>query len=212
VRAARWLPVVALAAISCSSSPSPPPSDAAAATGLVYEDPTDTGWRFVRDASSTPTRLVLDLVGPTGLMTRGVAFNLQAPPAVHFGQFVETNFAIRDTGVYQLLNLTPANGPNPLEPTLMLGVVKPGNLLTAGLFQKDRRATAKESGQPLCQIALELSPSATAHSGDALPLQITKSKYMADDIGAFSGDPTPEMRAKAHLIPATIALGSLHAQ
>jgi hypothetical protein len=187
-------------------------AEAPLATGLVYEDPTDPGWRLVQNAASTPMRLVLDLVGPAGLKTRGVAFNLQAPPGVHFAQFPETKFALRDTGVYELLNVAPQNGPNPLEPTLLIGAVKPGNLLTAGLFQKDRRVTAKDSGQPLCQIALELSPSATPHSGDELPLQITKSGYMAEDIGAFSGDPTPEMRAKAHLVRAAIALGSLHAQ
>jgi hypothetical protein len=207
----RWLPGLALAAISCSNA-QPATGAPPVATGLVYDDPTDSGWRLVRDASSTPSQLVLDLVGPAGLMTRGVAFNLLAPASIHFVQFPETSFAIRDTGVYELLNLTPRNGPDPQEPTLMIGVVKPGNLLTAGLFQKDRRVTAKDSGQPLFQIALELSSSATPHSGDVLPLQITKSKYMADDIGAFSVTPTAEMRAKAHLVPATIALGSLHAQ
>jgi hypothetical protein len=187
-------------------------AEAPLATGLVYDNPSDSGWRLVQDASSTPTRIVLSLIGPAGLKTRGVAFNLRAPAGVHFGQFSETKFAIRDTGAYELLNLAPPNGRNLLEPTLMIGAVKAGNLLTAGLFQKDRRATAKDSGQPLCQIALELSTSATPHSGDVLPLQITKSKYMAEDIGAFSPVPTEEQRQKAHLVPATIALGSLHAQ
>jgi hypothetical protein len=210
----RWLPCLVLVAAACNGEPpaATPDMEAPMATGLVYDDPTDSGWRLVRDPSSTPNRVILDLVGPAGLKTRGVAFNLQAPAAIHFVNFPENDFAIRDTGVYELLNLTPPNGPNPPEPTLLIGAVKPGNLLTAGIFQKDRRASAKDSGQPLFQIALELSPSATVHSGDALPLQITKSKYMAEDIGAFSPVPTPEMRAKAHLVPATIALGSLHAQ
>jgi hypothetical protein len=214
--ARKWLPCLALALPACNSDPqatdAPDMADVGPlATGLTYDDPTCTGWRLVKDASSTPAKIVLNLVGPKGLMSRGVAFNLKAPEGVHFVVFEETNWALRDTGVYELMNLVPRT-PNPVEPMLLLGAVKPGNLLTAGLFQKDRRADAKDSGQPLCQIALELSKSATPHAGEDLKLEILKSAYMAEDIGEFSPNPTAEMRAKAHLVPATIAVGSLHAQ
>jgi hypothetical protein len=104
-----------------------------------------------------------------------------------------------------------AVGSDPLEPRLLAGGVKSGNVLTVGIFQKDRRATAKDSGSPLFQIALEFTATAGAKVGDILPLTITKSKFMAEDIGAFSPTPTLEMEQKANLVSMTIAVGVLHA-
>src|SRR5438046_6149298 len=100
----------------------------------------------------------------------------------------------RPTGCFQ----STEPGRDPLEPVLLAGGVKPGNLLTVGAFQKDRRADAKESGVPLFQIALEFDGTAGLQSGAELPLQVTRSRYMAEDIGAFSAVPTYEQIAKAH--------------
>lgn len=189
--------------------PAAPP--AAKATGLDYTDPSGTGWRLVKDASSTSTRVVLNLVGPAGLMSRGAGFNLKAPASVRFVRFTETDFPVKDGGVYELGNTAPVGELNPLEPVLLAGGVKPGNLLTVGIFQKDRRANAKDSGAPLLQIAFELDAAADLTVGQELPLAITKSKYQAEDIGAFSVTPTYEMIAKAPLEDMSIALGSLRA-
>lgn len=223
---ARFVPVLALGlglglSLACGGGSDTPSSAATAsplATGLSYTDPTTTGWRLVKDETSTPTRLVLNLMGPSGLKTRGAGFNLQGPATVHFGTFSETAMPVRAGHVYELLNIDPRDPwtgepiPNdPQEPLLLAGGVKPGNLLTAGIFQKDRRATAKDSGAVLLQIALEFDPTAKLGQGDALPLAITKSKYMAEDIGSFSINPTTEMRQKAHLVDMTIALGTLRA-
>ncbi|HJV22323.1 MAG TPA: hypothetical protein VJ570_06490 [Holophagaceae bacterium] len=214
-------------ALACggSSSRSDAKPAAPAATGLVYTDPTGTGWRLIRDASSTGTRVVLNLVGPTGLMSRGAGFNLVASPGVRFGKFetgdrVTTGLPIRDTGVYFLLNTTPSDPVtyeplptnDPLEPKLLAGGVKAGNLLTAAIFQKDRREPAKDSGAPLCQIALEFDAAAGLRAGDAIPMGIVKAKFMSEDVGAFSIHPTLEMASKAHLTDMTLALGSLRAQ
>jgi len=208
------------------STTSPTPTAGSApAQGLAYTDPLGSGWRLVKDASSTRTRLVLNLVGPAGLKTRGVGFNLQAPSTVRFGVFTKpempaayTGWPIHDTGVYELRNTDPRDPwtgeplpPDPLDPILLAGAVKKGNLLTVGIFQKDRRATAKESGVPLCQIALEFDATAKLSAKDALPLMIVKSKYIAEDIGAFSSTPTVEMVEKGHLVNMTIAVGALHA-
>ena len=221
------------------------------AQGLDYQDPPATGWRLVKDASSTPDRLVLSLVGPAGLKTRGAAFNLQLPAAVRAGGFPEFGYEsrpdhqqvpVKSTGAYELLRCSPCakggvcgagltcdvpmfvcRGPtgcfqstepgrDPLEPVLLAGGVKPGNLLTVGVFQKDRRADAKESGVPLFQIALELDGTAGLTTGAELPLQITRSRYMAEDIGAFSVVPTREQIAKANLVDMTIQLGVLRAK
>jgi hypothetical protein len=199
-------------------STSPAPTPATPAKGLTYTNPTGTGWRLVQDPSSTPTRLLLNLVGPSGLNTRGAGFNLKAPAGVRFGNFAETTWPIKDLGVYELWNTNPYPydgsvpvGSDPLEPRLLAGGVKAGNVLTVGIFQKDRRATAKDSGQPLCQIALEFDAAVSLSSGDALPLAITKSKHMAEDIGAFSMTPTMDMVRKANLVDMTIAVGTLHA-
>jgi hypothetical protein len=195
-------------------------SNAAPATpakSLSYTDPAGTGWRLLKDASSTPTRVVLNLVGPSGLMTRGAGFNLAAPAGIRFGTFPSANpvpdlgaadFPIRDTGVYELKN-TDTTG-DPLEPVLLAGGVKAGNLLTVGIFQKDRRASAKDSGVPLCQIALELDPSGHLSAGSDVTLSIVKAKYIAEDIGAFSITPTAEMVAKAKPVDFTLAVGQLH--
>lgn len=196
------------------------------AQGLAYTDPTSIGWRLVQDSASTSTRLVLNLVGPAGLKTRGAGFNLQAPASVHFGSFIRpdvpvnnTGWPINDTGVYELVNTDPRDPwtgqpvpPDPLDPILLSGGVKKGNLLTVGIFQKDRRAAAKDSGVALCQIAIEFVATAKLNVNDAIPLSIVKAKYIPEDIGAFNGGVTTwEMLAKGHPTDMTIAVGALHA-
>jgi len=203
-----------------STTPSPTPS--APAKGLAYTDPTSTGWRLVKDSSSTATRIILNLVGPSGLKSRGAGFNLQAPAGIRFGKFVTqdrvtTDLPILDTGVYSLLNHDPrdlGNTPipnDPLEPKLLAGGVKKGNLLTVGIFQKDRYQSAKESGRALCQIALEFDPAAGLNTGDHLALTITKSGYLAEDIGELTVYPTTEKAEKGRLVSMPIAVGSLTA-
>src|SRR5271169_1623878 len=74
---------------------------------LDYTDPKSTGWRLVKDSTSTKTRLVLALVGPSGTTTRGVGFNLQAPGAVRWATFTSSGLPIEDTGVLELKNSMP---------------------------------------------------------------------------------------------------------
>jgi hypothetical protein len=202
-------PLLALGLLACASE------TRSTATGLSYQDPAAAAdaWRLVQAPDSTPQRLLLDLVGPAGLPTRGAGFNLRAPAAVRFRAFAETGFPVRDHGVWELLNSTPEGGVNdPLEPKLLAGGVKPGNLLTVGVFQKDRRVTAKASGQPLLQIALELDPAAGVAPGAALALAIEKARHIAEDIGPFNVEPTYAMAAKAHLVDMPIAVGTLVAR
>jgi hypothetical protein len=187
------------------------PSVGPLASGLDYADPASAGWRLVRDPASTTTRLLLNLVGPAGFMTRGAGFNLIGAPGVKFIYFTETNFPLRDLGVYELHNSQPSGGPDPLEPILLAGAVQKNNKLTVAEFQKDRRVNAKDSGVPLFQIGLQLDPSVQVHAGDELTLTITKSQFMAEDIGAFNPNPTVEMVEKGHLQNMVLAVGSLHA-
>lgn len=181
----------------------------APATGFTYTDPAGGGWRLVRNPASSRTRLVLDLVGPQGLMTRGAAFNLRAPEGVRFAPFADGQ-GVQAGGVYELLNTTGSG--DPLEPKLMLAALKPGNVLTVGLFQKDRRASAKDSGAALFSIALEFDRTAGIHAGQGLRLEVLKAAYMGEDIGGSDFAATYEKAAKAHTEPFTLAVGTLLAQ
>jgi len=188
-----------------SSSPAVRP----AATGFTYSDPGGTGWRLVRNPASTRTRLILDLHGPAGLMTRGAAFNLRAPEGVRFATFPDGQ-GVQDGGVYELLNSTGA--PDPLEPKLMLAALKPGNVLTVGLFQKDRRVTAKDAGASLFSIVLEFDGTAGVHAGQGLRLEVLKARYMGEDIGGADFEGTYAKAAKAHTESFSLAVGTLIAQ
>jgi hypothetical protein len=216
--------LAAIALGACGSSTTAP----ATATTLEYTDPAGTGWRLVRSGSSTPTHLVLDLVGPTGTLSRGVGFNLQLPPEVKAVAFPSSHMAAEDAGVYDLANSEgPASGQVPpivypadyVEPRAFAAGVKPGNLLTVGIFQKDRRQTAKDSGVPLVRVALELRAGATPASGTALQLAVPKAKIIPDDIGQAPASTETDQAVidaailecykKSRVEPITVALGTL---
>jgi hypothetical protein len=192
--------LTALALAGCSSSTSSAP------TQLTYTDPTSTGWRLVKDPASTPSQLVLALVGPAGTQVRGVGFNLQAGTSARWASF-QDGLAIQDTGILELKNSTPPTPPDPYEDVLLGGGVLEGNILTVGIFQKDRRVTAKDVTKPLLRIALEIA--ANAHAGTIF-LDLKKAKVIPADIGAFTDDPATVL-TKAHMDPIVIAVGTLQA-
>ena len=185
---------------------------------LTYTDPPSLyspAWRLMKDPSSTPTRLVLTLVGP-GVKTRGVGFNLKADPSVHFLNF-DGGMPIQDTGVFQLSSIQPdADVPAALgEPVYLAAGVMTGNVLTTGIFQKDRNVDAKPSNLPLLRIALAVAPGTPP---GPLSLTVVKAKAMPDDIGGpVNGgyDPNatlpPAVIAKSHLESIEIAVGTLQA-
>ena len=181
---------------SAAPAPAPAPNPA---QGLSYTNPTGTGWRLVKDPSSTATRIVLNLVGPAGLKTRGVGFNLQAPAGVTFAAFSD-GLPIHDTGVYQLQTL---GSTDPSEPLAITGGVKQGNLLSVGIYQKDRDQPAQDSGVALCQIALQFDASAGLKAGTSLTLSIPKAKAIPDDLW-----PLDQKMRMANL---SIAVGTLTA-
>lgn len=162
-----------------------------AATGLKYTDPAATGWRLVKDPASTPTHLVLDLVGPAGTLTRGAAFNLQSDAAkVAWGKV--SGAYIEDLGVFELA----ADPTDPNEPKLLVGGFK-GSTLSVADVQKLPIYAAKDAGQPLFRVAVDFSAAAKLHSGDSIPLSVTKARSLKDD---FTGETI------------TISAGTLSAQ
>jgi hypothetical protein len=199
-----------LLGLACGGGSNPTPSAAPAppiaAKGLAYQDPTGTGWRLVKDASSTATRLVLNLVGPAGLKTRGVGFNLQGPTGVTFAAF-SNGLPINDGGVYQLQAL---GSTDPSEPLAIIGGVKKGNLLSVGIYQKDRDQAAQDSGATLCQIALQFDASANLATRTLLPLSIPKAKVIPEDIGTVTDD-LWTLDRKMRMADISIAVGTLTA-
>jgi hypothetical protein len=191
-----------------SSTPAPTATAAStrSATMLSYKDPAGSGWRLVKDESSTATLLVLNLIGPGGLKTRGVGFNLQAPTGVKFVTF-GNGLPINDLGVYQL---HMAGSADPSEPLAITGGVKKGNLLSVGIYQKDRDQAAQDSGAALCQIALQLDPAGKVPLYSTVALTIPKAKVIPEDIGAVTDD-LWTLDKKMRMTDITIAVGTLTA-
>jgi len=207
----------------CGGSPSsitpiaPPPRP----TALSYQDPSSTGWRLVRDASSTGTRIVLNLVGPSGVSTRGVGFNLQRGTSLAFGTFGNGGYA-QDTGVFELKGSNPNFEPyagTDADPVLFVSApLPPGSVLSTGIFQKDRTYAAKDSAQPLVQVAIELVPGSPGISPDATNqtaaygLKVVKARMIPADIGAPDFHLTPEAIATAKLQDIVVDVGIITGQ
>jgi hypothetical protein len=142
-----------------------------------------------KNAASSDTHLILDLVGPAGTKGRGIGFNLQSNGTAVFAKLSSAGY-IRDTGVFKLQS-TFANYP--VEPVLLAGGLKKnGTLLTVGIFQKDRYWPAQPLDNPVCQIAIDFDATKTAvlPPGTIIPLTITKAKAIPDFIGDMPVDPT----------------------
>lgn len=202
------LPLLSLAllaslAVGCGGGTSSAVTPPAPATGLSYVDPSGSGWRLVKDPSSTDSRLVLALVGPAGTLSRGVGFNLQAPEALAFERFADGGL-LEDAGQYDLLSA--ANDPT--EPVARVGGVKPGHVLSVGIYQKDRAKAAKDSGAPLCRIALSLVQPTQRPAGATLDVRVLKAKIIPADIGAITDDPFT-LDQKLRMAPITVAVGTL---
>ena len=141
------------------------PAQVTQPTVLAYVDPPATGWRWQRNGElSTPTRLVLDLLGPgAGLAGRGVVFGLQADPAA-------------------VVWVPPGDGEASLVQDLALSSARPlkrclleGGLLRAGLFRRGRRdALALDGG--LARVAL--APQAGLARGQVVPLKVVTAQIL----------------------------------
>jgi hypothetical protein len=186
----------------------------AIASGLTYTDPTGTGdWRLVKDSSSTKTRIVLNLVGPDGLTVRGVGFNLHKGKCVSFAKFSDGAYAI-NTNVFELkgsdTNFEYFAGTE-ADPVLFVsGILKSGDVLSTGIFQKDRTRSAKSVTLPLVQVAVELPASGiSCNAGDIIALNIPKSRIVAADNGGSGYDLTPEVKTKAVMTDISVKVGRL---
>lgn len=187
----------------CGGASSSAPA-AAKAASLAYTDPTGTGWRLMKDSTSTPTRLVLNLVGPAGEKGRGVGLNLRAGTMVTFAKFPGGGY-INDLGVFKLTNKAGAmNIYGELatrDVTALVGGLKEGGrVLSVGAFQKDRRWPAQALDRPLFQIAIDLD--ATQAMGQAagveIPLTFLRARSIPEYIGDNPEDPNADRSTWAY--------------
>jgi hypothetical protein len=116
------------------------------ALSLVYADPPATGYRFVRDAPfSTPTHLVLDLVGPAGDRGRGVAFAL----SVASGPVAWAKVVPSDTQYLENILFDPGSGM-----PLLKSAIQEQTTLLADDFQKGA-GNDQSMAAPICRVALD---------------------------------------------------------
>ena len=222
--------------LACGGAYTPPPAPAApatpaAASSLVYTDPGGSGWRLVKDASSTATHLVLNLVGPTGGRARGVGFNLRAGGPVAFHKFHDVtttpgtyarDLYVRDTGVFQLKYKNSRYQTDltwMYEPVLIAGGIKEeGRLLTVGLYQKDRLQDAQpvDGATGVLQIGLDLPASGGPLTGEVIPLTVVRARTIPAFIGDYPTDVNhvdwSSVLNHFRMDDIQIAVGSLHAQ
>lgn len=145
----------------------PAPTPATPATTLTYTDPPGGGYRLVGNAAlSTPTKLVLDLVGPTGQGGQGVAFILQADSMkVSWTQPSDTS------GLVQNLAFDLGSGP-----VALVGSVKGYGALHGAVFQKSGSISL---GRPLLRVGLTLN-SGAASAGTPIALTFTAGNGLSD--------------------------------
>jgi hypothetical protein len=140
--------------VACGGGGGSGPAAPVAATALVYTDPSADTYRLVRNSQSTPTHLVLDLVGPSGAQLRGVGMVLA------LGGLTIASWAPVTPGgvnyVQEGAGLTLGAAPR-----AVVGKLATGTELQLGLFQKGPAVPVAVPGAvPLASVALELNPGA----------------------------------------------------
>lgn len=173
------LSVTALAALlACGGSSSSPKFSAASdAKGISYANPASSGWRLERDPSSTPTHIVLNLIGPTGLKGRGIALTVHSDTSKMAWGRISGAF-IQDGGAFELA----VDPTDPNEARLLVGGVK-GSDLMVGAFQKDPNLSAKPLDTKLYSFAIDFKADAHLPTGETIPLSVTKARLLPEDLG-----------------------------
>ncbi len=152
---AKWtlsgLALASLVACSGSNTPSTPPVIKTIADRLDYANPTSGTYTLVKDASSTSTHLVLNLLGPAGTQGTGVGFYLSADSTkVTWAKPANTDSILARNGVFDL-------GTTP-----QLAIAKTsGDQIQVGFYQKGttKPAVTFTATSVLASVALDLKSS-----------------------------------------------------
>ena len=184
---AKWtLSGLALASlVACSGgggdNPPPPPPPKTIADRLDYTNPTSGTYTLVKDAASTPTHLVLNLMGPVGTQGTGVGFYLSADTSkVTWSKPAGSDSILARNGVFDLgtspqLAVAKANGDQIQVGFYQKGTTKPAVTFTAMSILASVALDLK-SNVPLGAVAFSaVSNKAVLTNGSAAPAAIVLS-------------------------------------
>jgi len=138
-----------------------------AATKIAYTNPTPAAgqWALMKDAASTDTHLILDLVSPTDAVSGfGVGFTINAPTSVTWSKVSGSDATLIQNTAYTL---------GTVSPQLIKGVSKTGNLI-AGVYQKGLATTAVPHPGAVAKIALDLSSGASKTASVTLTVNVSQ--------------------------------------
>ncbi len=168
-----------------SSAPAPP-----TATDLAYTDPTTGTYRLVKNASSSGSHLILDLLGPISGTAMGVAITLSADNT----RVTWVDVPAGGTTAVLMQNGTQFN----LGSGLPIQKAKAtGNVLQAAVAQKNPPAAVLNG--TLLQVALELKSGLGLTPGTAITL-------------SADGTTCQVLDGTGNISPITVAVGTLTAQ
>jgi hypothetical protein len=163
----------------------------APASGLAYTDPTSGTYKLVKNAGSTGSHLVFDLVGPSTGTASGVSITLSADTT----KVTWVDVPAGGTTAALLQNGTQFNlgAGTPIQKAKATG-----NLLQATVAQKNPTAPASLNG-PLLQVALDLKAGLGLAQGTAITLVADPLKCQVLD-------------GSGTIATITVAVGTLSAQ
>jgi len=174
--------------LACGGQGSNPSAVSTPETGqaqkLVYAEPAGSGYRMVRDETSTASRLVLRLVGPEGAQIRGGVFQLKTDTS----KAAWVSAGGSDAYVREGSALSLGTGAKLLKSQMS------GQTLKAAIYQKGSTPAATLGSQPILSVALDLK---TGTTKGAIP---------------FSSPEAQILDAAGKTQTVTVAVGSLSAE
>ncbi len=174
------------------SSPAPTPT----ATALTYTDPTSGTYLLKKDAASSGSHLVLDLVGPTAGTASGVTLTLNADTSkVAWTNVASTdpaNTLVQNGAQFSLGTGTP----------ILLARTYGSTTLMATVAQKGLTVTPASLNGVLLKVALDLKPNLGLAQGTTISLSADGTKSLVLD----------GTKGSAPIGPITVSVGTLTAQ
>ena len=166
-----------LGLVACSGgsdSPSPQPNPIPTikyASSLVYTDPGGSGYRLLRNANSTASKLILELRGPASDSGTGVNFGIQTEiNKVSFVKVSDSDVEFVQSSVFQL---------GSTEPRLIKSVID-GVTMRISMAQKGQ-GNARPLGNIIARVAVQLG---TVEQGATISLKAIDAEIMLAD-GTF---------------------------